>query len=207
MKVKTEPMLGAAMFAIAVLVVGNLFYLILTYQGMRTMMNSPLFDPEFMRSLEQGTLTPEEEAALNSNFEETFTSVWSFSGVGGLLSCLSWLVAGIGAGFLYPVLYKRSEPEVVGGVSGGAISAALGNVIGYLFVTIVSTILIMPLMNDWMNQVMGGFSAPPGAAPASFGGFFVTWLVIGTVCGTLMMAGIGALLGAIGGVIGDAVSK
>lgn len=207
MKVKTEPMLGAAMFAIAVLVVGNLFYLILTYQGMQAMMNSPLFDLEYMQSLEQGTLTPEEEAAFNSNFEESFTSAWSFSGIGGLLSCLSWLVAGIGAGVIYPILYKRSEPEVVGAVSGGAVSAALGNVIGYLFVTIVSTILILPLMNDWMNQMMA-FSAPPGAAaPTSFGGVFVTWIVIGTVCGTLMMAGIGAALGAIGGLIGDAVSK
>ncbi len=206
MKIKTEPMLGAAMFAIVVLVVGNLFYLILTYQGLQAMMNSPLFDPNYMQSLEQGTLTPEEEAALNSNFEETFTSAWGFSGIGGLLSCLSWLVAGIGAGVLYPIMYKRSEPEVIGAVSGGAISAALGNVIGYLFITIASAILIMPLMNDWMNQMMA-FSPPAGAAPPSFGGVFATWLAIGTVCGTLLMAGIGALLGAIGGAIGDAVSR
>lgn len=206
MKVKTEPLLGAAMFAIVVLVVGNLFYLILTYQGLQAMMNSPLFDPGTMQSMEQGTLTPAEEAALNSSFEETFTSAWGFSGIGGLLSCLSWLVAGIGAGVLYPILYKRSEPEVIGAVSGGAVSAALGNVIGYLFITIVSTLLIMPLMNDWMSQMMA-FSVPPGAAPASFSGFFVMWLAIGTICGTLMMASIGAVLGAIGAAIGDSIAK
>ncbi len=91
MKVKTEPLLGAAMFAIVVLVVGNLFYLILTYQGLQAMMNSPLFDPGTMQSLEQGTLTPAEEAALNRSFEETLPPPGDFPALAVCsLACPGW---------------------------------------------------------------------------------------------------------------------
>jgi hypothetical protein len=200
MKLKTEPLLGAVAFGVVFLVVGSLISLMISYRTMQEMLNSPLFDPTFLGQ-NGNTLTAEQQAQL----QESFGSFYALSGVGSLLSCLTWIVAGVGAGILYPILYKRYGVLESGAVGGGAAAGALANVFGYLFTSIISALLFLPLMNDWMNQMMT--AAGPAATPPDFGMFWGMAFIIGAICGTLFMAVIGAIFGAIGGAIGGAIAK
>lgn len=141
----------------------------------------PLADPSF-------------DPTTSAQFESTMNSMMQTSGILSLVSCLLWLVAGLGAGVVYTVLHHRQEKLTGGAPKGGAAAGALGFFVSSLIGGLVQLVVTSSAMRDFMAAV-----ETAGAPPVNLTSTMIIFGIVGALCSGIFMAGMGALLGALGG--------
>jgi len=178
MKIRTEPMLGGAAFSFVILLVVNLTGIFLTMNAAINIVEdlmSPNYDP------------------LAS------TSASSLLYLMSCLSCISLLVAGIGAGVVYARQHAKIEPITGSLIGGGAASGALGFFIAGICVGVAAGLMVIPLMNQLS-------AAAPELTASMYGGSATSLGVLSSImyggCYGIIYALIGAVLGMIGAAIG-----
>lgn len=180
MKIRTEPLLGAAMFGVVIQIVYSAIYTVVTYNTFAAFMRNSVADPF-------ATTSPSN--AIN------------------LLGCFTLLVGGIGTGVLYAVLHNRAEPLTSGAAKGGAAAGAVAYAIGGFISGLLFILVVLPLMNEMMAEMAAMSGVATAEEMSQILGFGIVGGIIGAVCGSLFSAGIGAILGAIGGALGGALVK
>lgn len=206
MKIKTQPLLGAAAFGIFLLMLYYLVSAVFSYRMVQNLLASGMFDPATLNS-------PNPPIELADDPIEFMFGISSenfaiFSALAGLATCLVWLGAGVGSGAIYAALHHRQEPLLETPISGGAVAGALAYVIGTLLGSLVSMIAFVPLWQETtrmfttLSQQSGGM--PPGM-PAQMITIWGISIVVGLLCSTLFWGGMGAVMGALGSAVGKAI--
>lgn len=209
MKIRTEPLLLSAAIGALIWIVGGITTIIIGVQMMDAMLEAPIWDPAYVETME--TIDPNTTDPFTIMFGESFRSLFAWSSIANLLQCLSWLAAGVVAGALYVVFYRRQEPMASGSEAGvGAAAGALAVIIGYLLISIISTWFFVPAWNEFMGQMMA-FNAggTPGAVQTfeQMSSLMVVFIAVGAICGIIIYGAIGAAMGALGGLLGNALAK
>lgn len=203
MRLKLEPLLSAVAIGALIWIISGIVTLIISYQGMQRMFDSPMFDPAYMETIDPNTVDP-----FSMMFGESYQNVLLLSSVANLLQCLSWIFAGGVAGALYVVFYRRQDPMAVGGEPGvGAAAGALAVIIGYLVSAIFSTIVIMPMWGDFMARMVSVGGAEVAQMFDQMGPFMVIMVAVGAICSLIFYGAIGAVTGAIGALLGNSLVK
>lgn len=190
MKIRTEPLLGAAMFAILLTLAASLISAFVIRGPMQSVLEMPLTDPNF--------------DPTNTDLEAIFNDLMVTSSITSLVSCLLWLVGGLGAGIIYTILHNRQAPLSGGAPRGGAAAGALGFFISTLIGGMVQMVFTNSIMMDMMQGMAGTSGAP---LPEWFGATMLGISIFAALCGGLFMALIGAMVGALGGLMGGAFVK
>lgn len=206
MKIKTQPLLGAVLFGILLLLLYYLVSGVFGYRITRHMLDSGMFDPSVLNSPNP----PIESAAdpIEFMFGIPSQDFAIFSALAGLGSCLVWLGAGIGSGVIYAALHHRAEPLLETPVKGGAAAGALAYIIGTLLGSLLSMVIFLSVRQEMsgllaaLNQQSGGM--PPGL-PGQIMAIWGLSMVVGVICSTLFWGSIGAVMGVLGSAIGKAV--
>lgn len=189
MKIRTEPLLGGAMFAIVISLASAIISAIMVSRMFNVFTTMPLADPSF-------------DPTTSAQFESTMNSMMQTSGILSLVSCLLWLVAGLGAGVVYTVLHHRQEKLTGGAPKGGAAAGALGFFVSSLIGGLVQLVVTSSAMRDFMAAV-----ETAGAPPVNLASTMIGFGIVGALCSGIFMAGVGALLGALGGLMGSMFTR
>ncbi len=177
MKIRTEPLLGGAAFSFIVLIIINIISMFMLIGAMRSM-------TEFiMNSANDPYATP--------SFGSPMMTLVA------CLSCLSPLIAGIGAGVIYARQYAKMEPITGSLISGGAASGALGFFLSGIVGGILGGFLLIPMFNELSTldpSLAGNMGTMMGTGIISS--------IFSGVCYGVVYAVIGAILGMIGAAVG-----
>lgn len=208
MQIRTRPLLNATILGAGILLVYYLASGIFSYFFVGRVLNSPFFDPAFLTGP-----TPPFDPATDDIFllmygmpAQTFFIVSSCM---GLLSCLVFLGAGIGAGAYYHIQHHHEEALSDAHVKGGAAAGALSYVVSTLLGSLISLLIVSPLF-ERMSQIFRTLAASDPSFPGIPSSILLVWggsFVVGIVCSTLFWGLLGAALGAIGSVIGKGFTR
>ena len=173
MKTRTEPLLGAAMFGIVILLITSVTSNIMVYNNMNNAIRSAL------AGVQPATISP----------------------IFSILGCLFSIIGGVGTGIIYAILHNREEPLTGNAARGGAAAGALAYAIAAFASSILALVLISPLIgklsaamdmpSEVASQVMGfgliggvigalcgtAVMAVPGAILGAIGGAIGTAVV------------------------------
>ncbi|GAB4271928.1 MAG: hypothetical protein Kow0080_17800 [Candidatus Promineifilaceae bacterium] len=189
MKIRTEPLLGGALFAIVISLTSAIINAISVSKVFNVFATMPLTDPTF-------------DPTTSAQFESTINNIMQISSIMSLVSCLLWLVAGLGAGIVYTVLHHRQEKLIGGAPKGGAASGALGFFVSSLIGGLIQLVITSSAMRDFMAVI-----ETAGAPPVNLTSAMIILGIVGALCSGIFMAGVGALLGALGGMMGSMFTR
>ncbi|MCA9959142.1 MAG: hypothetical protein KC443_08910 [Anaerolineales bacterium] len=208
MKIKTQPLLGAAMFGILLLIIYYTVSGVFTYRITQHMLDSGMFDAAVLNS----PTPPVELAAdpIEYMFGISSQNFAVFSALAGLGSCLIWVGAGMGTGVIYAILHHRQESLLEAPIKGGAAAGALAYTVGTLLGSLLSMVIAGPIWREMSTlfaslSQQSGTALPPGFATQMVAMWSIS-IAVGVICSTLFWASMGAAMGALGSAIGKAVA-
>jgi hypothetical protein len=208
MDIRINSILGASIFGIAIILIASVISTAINYNTMKNMAESPLFQEDFFANPEafEENFDPETMTGANDVFSElygaNFEQTMALSSLASGLTCLAWLLGGIGSGILYPFFHRKegAPPKTDSAVVGGLISGLVVGILGAAISGLIQVVVTLPLQQQMMSNWSSAFGAPGTGFPTSF---MAVGSVIGIFCNGIFTGLICGVLGTIGGLLGS----